>query len=269
MLALFISLALSADESGSSGPNISYTFITGNNFTLTISGSGPMMNYKSSSEAPWLKIESSIINLIIEENITTVGDYSFYYINTLKSVVLPSTIETIGIYSFYRCPIRSLDLPNISSIGNYAFYSCQWIKSLTIPRTVRSIRIYAFYNLYGMYNITFEEGLETIGNYAFCNATRLSKIIFSEGLVSIGNYSFCQCENLIELTIPNSVKTIENIHSVIVHIFILCFDFKWIGIDWFFCFLKLLIFTFSENRMPQIWHQFKEMLLIYDQTYFQ
>ena len=72
--------------SGTCGENLTWTFneATG---TLTISGTGDMRNYKPTTAMPWAEYLSEITSVVIEEGITSIGDYAFYdcnYINKIK-----------------------------------------------------------------------------------------------------------------------------------------------------------------------------------------
>ena len=53
------------------------------------------------------------------------------------------------------------------------------------------------------------KAVTVIGDYAFKNATSLKEISLPEGLLHIGDFSFVNT-NLTEMTVPNSVTTIEN-----------------------------------------------------------
>ena len=56
-----------------------------NGTVLTISGNGNMGNYFSSSTLPW---GTSISEVIIEEGVTSIGDYAFYNCTSLTSVTI-------------------------------------------------------------------------------------------------------------------------------------------------------------------------------------
>ena len=66
--------------------------------TLTISGTGPMMNYGSAlgsdskyhSTAPWSYLDSEIQKVIVGDGVTCIGDYAFYACSNLATVTLNS-----------------------------------------------------------------------------------------------------------------------------------------------------------------------------------
>ena len=85
ILALLPMLAM-ADDSGSCGTNVTYTFVSSTG-TLTIQGSGAMTNYESDTR-PWNAYRTDISSVIIEEGVTSIGNYAF---SGCSGLCLPST----------------------------------------------------------------------------------------------------------------------------------------------------------------------------------
>ena len=85
--------------------------------TLTISGTGPMADWLYDS-APWYNYRESIKTVFIEDGVTTIGSYAFYFCQKLSSITLPNSVTIIG---------------------NNAFQACKNLLSLTIPSSVTSI----------------------------------------------------------------------------------------------------------------------------------
>ena len=70
--------------------------------TLTISGMGEMKNFSSES-SPWFNERLAIKTIIIEDNITTIGDYAFEGCNKLKNITFGQNVTLIGNYAFQEC----------------------------------------------------------------------------------------------------------------------------------------------------------------------
>ena len=96
MLPAYALLANAADESGKCGDNLTWQQ---NGSKITISGTGAMYDYSEENPAPWSSISTMIFDLIIEEGVTTIGNYAFAQISCSK-VVLPKSIESIGAMAF-------------------------------------------------------------------------------------------------------------------------------------------------------------------------
>ncbi|KAH0790188.1 transglutaminase domain-containing protein [Histomonas meleagridis] len=70
-----------ATDSGLIGSNLRWTLKKG---LLTIKGNGPMRDFENETLVPWKNFFNDITDLKIEECVTTIGDYAFYYVKTLK-----------------------------------------------------------------------------------------------------------------------------------------------------------------------------------------
>ena len=136
---------------------------------LTISGSGAMNNYAFSSAkgvdgygstAPWGDQNKNslfdgqyntdlITSIVVEDGITSIGDYAFYGYDHVTSVSIPSSVKSVGTAAFARCSaLTSLDFSSkyITSIGDMAFKDCTGLTSFTTSDIITSIGTNAFQN---------------------------------------------------------------------------------------------------------------------------
>ena len=113
--------------------------------TLTISGTGAMKKYSSTSETPWYG--KSIKKLVVKEGITSLSDYAFRYQSELQSIELPSTLKEIGYYCFGSCKaLQRVVLPDgLETIGEGAFEDNYALGRVVIPESVTSIGYSVFY----------------------------------------------------------------------------------------------------------------------------
>ena len=137
------------DPNTNSGKNVNWTL---NNGTLTISGSGAMLNYtggaSSSSEIfGWSDYRYEITSVVISSGVTNVGASAFVNCSSLSSVTLASTVTKIGDDAFNGCKqLKEITLPSsCSSIGERAFQNTK-ISSITFPSSLTSIGAFAFMN---------------------------------------------------------------------------------------------------------------------------
>ncbi len=211
------------------------------NGVLTISGNGAMDDYAATS-APWYSKASSISKIIIEDNVTSIGDYAFYWCTAVREISISSSVLSFGESSFAGCnSLKSLAIPNgVTSIGDDAFYGCTSLQSITIPSSVtriasdafddcsslKSIEVAAANKNYhskgncliststntlvaGCHNSVIPNYVTKIGSQAFSGRTSLQSITIPNSVTSIGYAAFDYCTSLQSITIPSSVTSIE------------------------------------------------------------
>ncbi len=207
MLSMYLSLFAST-YSGTCGDNLTWTLSTESGI-LTISGTGTMKNYTSSSKAPWYSFYiTSIKTVIIEDGVKSIGNYAFYKCTNLTSITIPNSVTSIGEWAFNGCSMTSITIPNsVTSIGDYAFLSCSALTSVTIPNSVTSIGDNAFRACSSLTSITIPNSVTSIGYQAF-RGSGLTSITIPNSVTSIGTHAFSDCTSLTSITIPNRVTSI-------------------------------------------------------------
>ena len=192
---------------GENGNNLTWTlYDTGE---LVIEGTGRMANY-SEGTAPWYKNRLSITSVTIQDGVTSVGSYAFYYCIELTDASIPAGVTSIGDHAFDNCiKISELLIPEgVTSIGKYAFRGCSSLTSVTIPDGVTSIGDYAFSGCSSLTSVTIPEGVRSISWYTFSGCSSLTSVTIPDGVMSIGYYAFSGCSSLTSVTIPDGVTGI-------------------------------------------------------------
>ena len=140
VLGLVPGTAWAADvpTSGTCGKNATWSLSGG---TLTISGSGPMDNYaldNYDSLAPWDNQRKSITSVVIDNGITSIGDYAFRECDSLTSANIPDSVISIGFSAFTNCSnLTSITIPDsVSSIGNNSLTGRRRLTNITIAYSV-------------------------------------------------------------------------------------------------------------------------------------
>lgn len=154
--------------------------------------------------------------ITIKDGTVGISDYVFNACKGLVNVTIPNSVTYIGKYSFYSSGLTSIDIPEgVSTIDDGAFMYCYSLADFKVPSSVTSIGHYAFtgtawYNAQPDGIIYINNMLyEFKGKYKYVNPTS-EDIIIKDGTVVICEYAFSQCDFLTEITIPNSVKIVEN-----------------------------------------------------------
>ena len=148
--------------------------------------------------------------------LTSIGEYAFYYCSSLTSITIPEGVTSIGSHAFYDCDsLTSITIPeDVTSIGSHAFYDCDSLTSITIPEGVTSIDEGAFYgctsltaihitDLAAWCNITFSDYDSNPLYYAknlYLNGNLVTDLVILEGVTSIGKWAFYSCSSITSVT---------------------------------------------------------------------
>ena len=245
LLVMLCSLGAWADDSGSCGTNVTYSYVESTH-TLTINGTGAMADYEYSSQLPWRSYANAITTVVIEDGVTSIGNYAFYCCTGVTSIEIPASVTSIGDYAFFECTglttVTFDGTPTLVSIGGSAFWG-SGLTTVTIPASVTSIGNNAFQNcgslatmtvagenkvydsrngcnaiiekntntlIAGCINSTIPASVTSIGDEAFNSCSGLTSVTIPAGVTSIGNYAFNSCSGLTSVTIPASVTSIGN-----------------------------------------------------------
>ncbi|GHT73367.1 hypothetical protein FACS189456_3730 [Bacteroidia bacterium] len=176
---------------------------------LTISGTGAMTNYSSSTNAPWYSYRSEMTSVSIT-GVTSIGNYAFNYCSglTTGALTLPNSVISIGNSAFYGCSsLTSITLNSVTSIDDDAFYGCGLTGTLTLPNVI-SIGDGAFRDCSGLTGALTLPNVISIGDGAFYGCSGLTGALTLPNVISIGGGAFRACTALPSVTIPNSVTSI-------------------------------------------------------------
>ena len=129
---------------GTCGANVNWTLADG---VLTITGTGAMDNSSSPLKTPWYEYRNYIQSVVIENGVTSIGDYAFGNCSNLTSVVIPNGVTSIGDGAFRYCTsLASVVIPQgVTTLGVEAFISCSALTAIEIPSSVTSIGECAFH----------------------------------------------------------------------------------------------------------------------------
>ena len=238
MIVLFAFSVSALEPTGQCGDNVYWSFdeSTGE---LVISGKGAMYDY---SNSPFQA--NNIKNIIIENGVTTIGNYAFEQCVDLIKVTIPSSVETIGRQAFFICeklsfisvdsnnlnyandtygvlydkdytrlivcPAKikevSYTVPNgVTEIGEYAFQNCSNLQSIELPSTIKIIDWFAFSST-GLKHLEIPNGVEYIHQWFFYNCKYLESVSIPESVKRILPHAFSGSDNLIDVYYSSDIN---------------------------------------------------------------
>ena len=152
----------------------------------------------------------SLTSIVIPNSITSISADAFAVCYLLTNVVIPNSVTSIGAEAFEVCySLTNVVIPNsVTSIGDYAFYSCSSLTNVIIPNGVTLIRASTFYNCYSLTNVVIPNNVTSIAARIFENCYSLKSLVIPNGVMSIGARMFYQCYSLKNVVIPNGVTSI-------------------------------------------------------------
>ena len=198
--------------------------------TLIIYGNGPMQNYDGNG-GPWEA--KSIEKIIIEEGVTSIGDYAFSGHSNLVSIEIADSVTRIGQHAFNTCrSLTSIDIPegvtyigdlafnytgltsvkipdSVTSMGTAVFRFCMDLTSISAPKNlIKGDGKQDFAQCNSLLNIELSSQTTQIGDEAFMGCKSLTSVVIPNSVTSIGKWAFLDCDNLKHLEISNSVISI-------------------------------------------------------------
>ena len=177
--------------------------------TLTIRGQGATADYQF-GESPWYSYRSQILQVVVEDGVTGLGNTLFYECRNIEKVTLPNSVTVIGINTFVYCnALTELKLPDqVESIGDQAFYACSGLTEMSLPESVKSVGNRAFSYCTSLTKATLPNSVESIGNQVFYGCENLESVTLPKNMTALGYRFFANCEKLTDITIPASVTEI-------------------------------------------------------------
>ena len=211
ILMLVFVLSASA-QSGTCGDNLTWT-LAGK--ALTVSGTGAMTDYTDSSNAPWYTYRTVILDVIIEDGVTTIGNFAFYCCTGLTSITVPNSVTRFGDSAFRGCyGLTSVTIPrNVTSVGDRAFNSCRNLAAMIVEsgnttydsRNNCNAIIETATNtlIAGCKNTLIPDNVTTIGKWAFLGSIGMTSLTIPKSVTAIGERAFNSCRGLTSIIVES------------------------------------------------------------------
>ncbi len=112
------------------------------------------------------KEDTNITNIVIPDEVKTIGEKVFKNINRIESVDL-NNVEVINKDAFLGCEnLITITANKVKDIGESAFLECYRLNDVTLPN-IEDIGVNAFSACYALDNIVIGENIKSIGDRAF------------------------------------------------------------------------------------------------------
>ncbi len=171
-----------ASAEGDCGTNLEWSY-DAETKSLTISGTGDMTDYDSSSEVPWTAIKYTAKSLNIENGVGSIGDKAFYGFTALEKISFGDTLTEIGDMSFAFCTaLLEIDLPtSLITVGDSAFEGCSALTVAFIPENVTSIGSKTFAYCYSITDAAVL-AVTTVPEDTFLNCRSIENLLLRDGI---------------------------------------------------------------------------------------
>lgn len=181
----------------------------------------------------------NITEVILPDGITKIGHKAFFQTKLLQKINFPKSLKAIEQQAFRGSGLTEVNIPGATAIGNAAFLSCTDMKTLTIPNVtflgtmcfrhcsqLKTVTVPVSANIGKKtdaslkdYNLLFDLPKDkkssinyenNSGNVAFGDCYNLTKAILQDGITTVPEAMFCFCGDLKDITIPASVKSVQD-----------------------------------------------------------
>ena len=195
-------------DSGTCG--IDATWSLASNGTLTIIGTGDIVDYHSTDDAPWMTYRNEIKHLVISDGITGIGNWAFA-LCTMEDISIPDSVSRIGTGAFfYSKDFSNITIPgSVKVIGDQAFMNCEKLSNLTLSSGLQNIGKQAFWACRNLKSVTIPNSVTTLGDSAFNHCTSLSYAKLSNRLKVVSAFAFNDCSSLVTIIIPHGITDIK------------------------------------------------------------
>ncbi len=203
-----------AAVSGTIGDSI--TWLLNEEGTLTISGTGRIESWGGDRFSPWYAYRENIVEVIVEDGITYLGDYCFWYNTTLEKVTIPESVEYVDFYFIWNeSNLITIKGATYSEAYVYAqnrgynFESTGFAAKKEVASGTCGEGVTYVLDNYGTLTISGNGGITNYSDW-YDYRTDIKDIVIESGVTSICSNAFTMCDELKSVTIPVSVTYVDS-----------------------------------------------------------
>lgn len=149
-------------------------------------------------------------DVTIPAGVTSIGNSAFKACKTFRNIEIPKGVTKIDYFAFEDCTqLETVGIPSTATnIRNFAFRNCPKLKSFVFPSGTTQIQPGVLSGCKNLESVTIPEEVTKIWGSAFYGCS-LNSVKLPSTLQTICKLAFYGCDQLSEITIPESVKLIE------------------------------------------------------------
>lgn len=165
---------------------------------LVISGNGKIKDFTTST--PLLSADQKkIVKVVVEEGVTSLGNFMCYGYPELTEVTLPESITMMGRNVFWKTAKLETVYYNclscdssgwISGTTYYTLFKESGLKNVVFGSNVKKIPAGLFWNAVGLTDIVLPLSVETIEKSAFRGCTGIKRVSIDKNITSMGENIF-------------------------------------------------------------------------------
>ena len=154
----------------------------------------------------------------IPSSVKSIPDEAFQSCKSLKHIIIPSSVTSIGKSSFSECEsLCRINIPStVTLIDSCAFKGCRSLDQFVVPSSLSSfgneiLEKSPFVACSSLTQVIFEDNtlLKKLNKYLFCNLS-LVEISLPNSVKTIGDSCFSNCKSLSKITLSSSLTEIGN-----------------------------------------------------------
>ena len=168
------------------------------------------------SEGVLVKYTGDDKEVIIPQNVKSIGFGAFMEHSEIEKIILPNDLEVIDEYAFYSCTsLKEIIIPDkVNRIGRLAFGDCSKCTRIHLGTSVKTIEEFVFWGCTSLENIEVNENNANYSSYQgllynknmsdlkVCPAGKTGIINLPESVIVISGYAFFDCNNIEEIHRP-------------------------------------------------------------------
>lgn len=166
--------------------------------------------------------KTGVYDIDFPTTLKTIGDYAFRECYNISNVMIPASVEEIGegiykgVYKIkgivFESGSKITEIPDYAFAGHNMMTNEDALVSVVLPENLTSIGDFAFADHGNLASITLPQTLTTLGVSAFEDSLKLVDINLEDtAITEIKHSTFYHCMNLVTITIPNTVKFIDEL----------------------------------------------------------